>query len=143
VTAAAAPKTVTAEELSTGTIVLAPGQDAIVFTAALLEEVVFQLTPGGATLEQAVLEIDTQVRRIEILAIELATVTFAAAEVGNQIEFTLRVPGFEPSSLTVAVDKQDLVEFGWLALAVTAAVGGLAAWFILAAKRRRKKAKSN
>jgi hypothetical protein len=143
VTAAAAPKTVTAEELGTGTIVLAPGQDAIVFTAALLEEVVFQLTPGGATLEQAVLEIDTQVRRIEILAIELATVTFTAAEVGNQIEFTLRVPGFEPSSLTVAVDKQDLVEFGWLALAVTAAVGGLVAWFILAAKRRRKKTKSN
>lgn len=133
------PKTVTLTEITSGTIELAPGSDGVVLPAALLEEVVFTLAPADAPLDQGTLQIDTQVRRIEILVVELATVSFTAAEIGNTIEFTLVIPGFEPSSLTVSVDKQDLAWIGWISLAATAAAALLAIWFILAFRRRSKR----
>lgn len=132
------PKTVTLTEITSGTIELAPGSDGVVLPAALLQEVVFTLAPAEAPLNQATLQIDTQVRRIEILVVELATVSFTAAEIGNKIEFTLVIPGFEPTSLTVSVEKQDLAWIGWVSLAATVAAAFLVIWFILALSRRRK-----
>lgn len=137
--AAAAPKTVTIEEINAGGITLTPGQDAVVLPAALLQEVVFSLAPLAAPLDEGVLQIDTEIRRIEILVVELATVSFTAAEIGNSIEFTLLIPGFEPSSMTILVDKQDLAWIGRLSLAATLAVLALVFWFILGARRRRRK----
>lgn len=132
------PKTVTITEITSGQIELTPGQDAVVLPAALLEEVVFTLAPADAPLDQGVLQIDTQVRRLEILVVELGTVTFSAAELGNSIEFTLVIPGFEPNSLTVQVSKGDLAFAGWLSLAATLVVASLVLWFILGARRRRR-----
>lgn len=131
------PKTVTLAEITSGTIDLASDADGLVLTAALLEEVVFYLAPLDAPVNQGTLQIDTQVRRIEILVVELATVSFTAAEIGNLIEFTLVIPGFEPSTMTVTVAKQDLAWIGWISLAATVSLGFLAGWFILSSRRRK------
>lgn len=138
---AAQPKTVTISEVTEGTIALAPGEEAVVLPAALLEEVVFTLAPLGAPLEEGTLQIDTQLRRIEILVVELATVTFTAAEIGDVIEFTLVIPGFEPSSMTVQVQKQDLAWLGWISLAASVAAISIVLWLILLLRRRRKEKK--
>lgn len=129
----------TIEEINAGGITLTPGQDVVVLPAALLEEVVFSLAPLAAPLDEGVLQIDTEIRRIEILVVELATVSFTAAEIGNSIEFTLVIPGFEPSSMTVLVEKQDLAWISWVALFTTLAIVAFVSWFIIAARRRRRK----
>ena len=136
------PKTVTFTEVTEGAIELADGEDTVILPAALLEEVVFALAPLDAPINQGTLRIDTQLRRIEILVIELATVTFTAAEIGELIEFTLLIPGFESSSMTVLVKKQSVAWFGWIALAVGLTAASVIFWFILLARRRREEKKA-
>jgi hypothetical protein len=130
-------KTVTMSEINSGEIALGSGQQ-LVLTAALLEEVIFTLAPADAAISGGTLVIDTQVRRIEILVIDLGAVSFTAAELGETIEFTLLIPGFEPSSLSVSVSKADLPWISWAFILGGSLVAALTLWFILVAMRRRK-----
>jgi hypothetical protein len=124
-------------EINSGEIALGSGQQ-LVLTAALLEEVIFTLAPADAAISGGTLVIDTQVRRIEILVIDLGAVSLTAAELGDRIEFTLLIPGFEPSSLSVSVSKADLPWISWAFILGGSLVAALTLWFILVAMRRRK-----
>ena len=136
-------QTLVVEDISSGAISLQSGEEAVILTAALLEDVVFRLAPLNAPLEEGTLQISTEIRSIEILVLELANVTFTAAEIGSFIEFTLMVPGFEANSLRVIVEKDDLEQTLWVlsGLLFATLIGG--SFVFLLIRRRKSEAKNN
>lgn len=136
------PKTVTIEEITGGVIQLGNNQDGLILPAVLLEEVVFALAESGAPVNEGTLRIDTQIRSMEVLVIELGNLSFSASEIGDSIEFTLLIPGFEPRSLSVVVEKQTLNVIIWAILAAAVITAGALVWFLFGYRRRKQQTES-
>lgn len=130
-----------AEELFEGAITLGNDTEEVVMPAFVLEDIAQRLAPDGAPLEDGALVIESGATMIAVLIIQLGDVRLAAADMGDYIQFTLNVPGFESSSMTVAVQKQALMLAFWVQmglLAVSAAIAVIMIWWFVAINRRRK-----
>ena len=130
-----------AEEIFEGTIVWGADTEELIMPAFVLEDIANQLAPEGAPLEEGALLIESGVTVHAVLLVALGDVRLSAADIGDSIQFTLNIPGFESSSLTVAVQKQALVwafwaQVGSLGVAAVAAIA-LAWWFVARGRNRR------
>lgn len=135
-------KEVSAEELVSGTIVLPQGVEEIVFPAATFERVVFKLDPIGNLLQSDLaassrLSVVSGITQFELIVNRLADARLSTSDAGDSVQFTLVVPGFEPSTLVVQIEKQAAIN---AALLVAALAGfSAAAFFAVLAYRRRKR----
>lgn len=130
-----------AEEIFEGTIILGTDTEELILPAFVLQDIATQLAPDGAPLEEGALVIESGSTMIAVLIIQLGDVRLSAADMGNAIQFTLNIPGFESSSMTVAVQKQALIWAFWIQmglLGVSAAVAVAMVWLFVARNRRRK-----
>jgi hypothetical protein len=130
-----------AEDIFEGTIILGTGTEELIMPAFVLQDIATQLAPDGAPLEEGALVIESGSTMIAVLIIQLGDVRMSAADMGNAIQFTLNIPGFESSSMTVAVQKQALVWAFWIQmglLGVSAAIAVTMVWLFVARNRRRK-----
>jgi len=130
-----------AEEIFEGTITLGTDTEELIMPAFVLQDIATQLAPDGAPLEEGALVIESGATMIAVLIIQLGDVRLSAADMGNAIQFTLNIPGFESSSMTVAVQKQALVWAFWIQmglLGVSAAIAVTMVWLFVARNRRRK-----
>ena len=130
-----------AEEIFEGSITLGTDTKELIVPAFLLQDIAQQLAPDGAPLEEGALVIESGSTMIAVLIIQLGDVRLSAADMGNAIQFTLNIPGFESSSMTVAVQKQALVWAFWIQmglLGVSAAIAVTMVWLFVARNRRRK-----
>ncbi len=141
--AASAPRSaraavVASEQILRGAISINGDADQIFMPAIVLEEIAFSIAPPGAPIAQGTMIIESGQARIVIRMIAPGDVGFQVAELGSQLIFTLQIPGFETSSLTVAIEKQTAAN----ALGLFAIFGGLAIltavalWWLLANRRR-------
>jgi len=131
-----------AEEIFEGTITLGTDTEELIMPAFVLEDIATQLAPDGAPLEEGALVIESGATMIAVLIIQLGDVRLSAADMGNAIQFTLNIPGFESSSMTVAVQKQALIWAFWVQmglLGLSAAIAVTMVWLFIARNRRRKK----
>jgi hypothetical protein len=130
-----------AEEIFEGSITLGTDTKELIVPAFLLQDIAQRLAPDGAPLEEGALVIESGSTMIAVLIIQLGDVRLSAADMGNAIQFTLNIPGFESSSMTVAVQKQALVWAFWIQmglLGVSAAIAVTMVWLFVARNRRRK-----
>lgn len=130
-----------AEEIFEGTIILGTDTEELIMPAFVLQDIATQLAPDGAPLEEGALVIESGSTMIAVLIIQLGDVRLSAADMGNAIQFTLNIPGFESSSMTVAVQKQALVWAFWIQmglLGLSAAIAVTMVWLFVARNRRRK-----
>jgi hypothetical protein len=129
-----------AEEIFEGTIILGTSTEELIMPAFVLQDIATQLAPDGAPLEEGALVIESGSTMIAVLIIQLGDVRLSAADMGNAIQFTLNIPGFESSSMTVAVQKQALVWAFWVQmglLGLSAAIAVTMVWLFVARNRRR------
>lgn len=133
------------EEITNGVISLQDGQEVVIFSAALLEDVVFQLAPLGASINAGTLRVQTSVRSVELLVVDLGAISFTAFELGEYVEFTLLIPGFEENSLRVLVSRQDAEQLTWVIFAAAATTAGilLSAFWVIFKRRRRRNERVN
>lgn len=130
------------EELFEGVITLGNDTEEVIMPAFVLEDIAKHIAPDGAPLEEGALVIESGVTMIAVLIIQLGDVRLAAADMGDYIQFTLNVPGFESTSMSVAVEKQTLVWALWVQLglfAVSAVIAAIMLWWFIALRRRRKR----
>jgi len=141
--AASAPRSpraavVATEQILRGAISIDGDADQIFMPAVVLEEIAFSIAPPAAPIAQGTMIIESGEVRIVIRMIAPGDVGFQVAELGSQLIFTLQIPGFETSSLTVAIEKQTAAN----ALGLFAIFGGLAIltavaiWWLFANRRR-------
>ena len=131
-----------AEELFEGAITLGNDTEEVIMPAFVLEDIAQRLAPDGAPLEDGALVIESGATMIAVLIIQLGDVRLAAADMGDYIQFTLNVPGFESSSMSVAVQKQALIWAFWVQmglLGLSVAIAFVMIWWFVALKRRRKR----
>lgn len=130
------------EELFEGVITLGNDTEEVIMPAFVLEDIAKHIAPDGAPLEEGALVIESGVTMIAVLMIQLGDVRLAAADMGDYIQFTLNVPGFESTSMSVAVEKQTLVWALWVQLglfAVSVVIAAIMLWWFIALRRRRKR----
>jgi hypothetical protein len=147
VTQAATPRSpraavVAADEILRGAIAIDDGADQIFMPALVLEEIALSIAPPGAPISQGSMLIESGQLRVLVQLVAPGDVGLQVAELGNELIFTLQIPGFETTSLTVAVEKRTLANAAWtLALfAAFAILASLAIWWLLVARRRRRAA---
>jgi hypothetical protein len=132
----------TAELLAGGTIALSSDMETLMMPAVLLHDIAVGLLPDGAPLDEGALRIETGQTAMVIMIVSLGDVSLSASELGGFIQFTLVVPGFDPSSMSITVTKETLTWLLWIqvALLVASLIAALlfVAWFI----RRGKKIQS-
>lgn len=116
--------------------------EEVIMPAFVLEDIANQLAPEGAPLHDGSLIIESGRTMIAVLIVSLGDVTMTAADMGDYIQFTLNVPGFESNSLSVAVQKETLLWAFWVQmglLAVSAVIAFIMIWWFVALRRRRKR----
>lgn len=130
-----------AEEILGGTIVLGTETEEVIMPAFVLEDIAKQLAPEGAPLQDGSLIIESGRTMIAVLIVSLGDVTMSAADMGDYIQFTLNVPGFEPNTLSVAVQKETLLWAFWIQmglLAVSSLLALMMIWWFVAMRRRKR-----
>ena len=130
-----------ADEILNGTITLGADTEEVIVPAFVLSDIASRLAPDGAPLEEGALLIETGATVHAVLLIALGDVRLTAAEMGNSIQFTLNIPGFESSSMTVMVQKQVLIWAFWVQmalLAITMLLVLAALWIFISRNRRDK-----
>ena len=130
-----------AEEVFEGTIFMGTDTEELIMPAFVLQDIATRLAPDGAPLDEGALVIESGRAMIPVLMIQLGDVRLAAADMGDTIQFTLNIPGFELSSMSVAVQKQALMWAFWAQLAlvsIAAVVAMIFAWWFFIVMGRRK-----
>ena len=144
VTRAATPRSpraavVASEQILRGAISIDNAADQIFMPAVVLEEIAFSIAPPGAPIAQGTMIIESGQARVLIQMVAPGDVGLQVAELGSQLIFTLQIPGFETTSLTVAVERQTVTDAA-LTLALFAGFAVLVAvaiWWLLAGRRMR------
>lgn len=130
-----------AEEIFEGAVILGTDTEELIMPAFVLHDIATQLAPEGAPLEEGALLIESGVTVHAVLLVAVGDVRLSAADIGDSIQFTLNIPGFDSSSLTVAVQKQALVWAFWAQvglLGVAAATAITLVWWFVARGRNRR-----
>lgn len=136
---------ITVEEILDGAITLQPGTETIVLPALVLEQVVLLLAPTDNLLSstlasESLLEVTTGRISVGTLVSRLTEARIAALDAGDFIQFTLMVPGFEASTMSVRIDKQVVLNVGLLTAAILGfASAGLFALLLLRRRRQSEK----
>lgn len=136
---------VRSEELFEGQITVSPDTDEVIMPAVVLEDIANRLVPAGAPLTSGSLLIESGTALVVVLMVQLGDVRLTAADLGDSIQFTLNIPGFEPSSMSVAVQKQTLVWAFWAQMglfALSALVALIILWMFIARRRRRQQSRT-
>lgn len=131
----------TAQEIFEGAVILGTDTEELIMPAFVLHDIATRLAPEGAPLEEGALLIESGITVHAVLLVAVGDLRLSAADIGNSIQFTLNIPGFDSSSLTLAVQKQTLVwafwaQLGLLGVAAATAIT-LAWWFVTRGRNRR------
>jgi hypothetical protein len=130
---------VATEELLAGTIVIGTDTEELIMPAFVLMDIANRMVPNGARVEDGSLVIASGQMFTSVLLIQLGDVRLAATDMGSTIEFTLNIPGFESTSMSVVVEKQTLTLAFQSVLVVTGSiVAAILAWWFFAFTRRKK-----
>lgn len=124
-----------------GALVLDGDAGIVIVPAVVLTGIAEKLAAQGAPIQQGILLIESGSTRVKVLLVSLGDVTLTASELGDYIQFTLNIPGFESNSLKVELKKQTPLEVFWTQVGIIGtlvAVGFGTFWWFVAGKRRRK-----
>jgi hypothetical protein len=127
------------EEILNGAIFVGTDTQELVMPAFVLMDIANRLAPDGARVEDGALVIATGQMFTSVLLVQLGEVRLAATDMGSTIQFTLNIPGFESTSMSVVLEKQTLTLAFQSVLMVTGGiVAAILAWWFFAMFRRRK-----
>lgn len=127
------------EEILNGAIFVGTDTQELVMPAFVLMDIANRLAPDGARVEDGALVIATGQMFTSVLLVQLGEVRLAATDMGSTIQFTLNIPGFESTSMSVVLEKQTLTLAFQSVLMVTGGiVAAIFAWWFFALLRRGK-----
>ena len=127
------------EEILNGAIFVGTDTQELVMPAFVLMDIANRMAPDGARVEDGALVIATGQMFTSVLLVQLGEVRLAATDMGSTIQFTLNIPGFESTSMSVVLEKQTLTLAFQSVLMVTGGiVAAIFAWWFFALLRRGK-----
>lgn len=127
------------EEIFNGAIFVGADTQELVMPAFVLMDIANRMAPNGARVQDGALVIATGQMFTSVLLIQLGEVRLAASDMGSTIQFTLNIPGFESTSMSVVVEKQTLTLAFQSVLMVTGGiVAAIFAWWFFAFLRNQR-----